>query len=200
MRWSGPRMGSRRRPRPRLRRSPRSKIASAVAVRRPVPSRGRSLRAGHRDPEELPLRGVRPASDVDDDVDHRVRHRGQIRAHGGQRDRSFAHCPAVSTRRLRRRSSIARSGTNSRASSSITACCEPVRPSRSRTRSARHLKIDLIHVKAADRFLEKLVGRHRSREASARSSARRSSGSSKRSLATISRTRASSFRARSIQT
>ena len=79
----------------------------------------------------------------------------------------------------------ARSATSSRASSSTPGCCASTRPSRSRRRSARQFHVDLVHVKAADRFLDALAGVTEP-ERSARSSARRSSACSRRWRATSS--------------
>ena len=59
--------------------------------------------------------------------------------------------------------------------------------------------IPLVHVDAEERFLAKLAGRRRARDASARSSARSSSASSRRRRRS-SRTSATSSRARSTRT
>ena len=118
----------------------------------------------------------------------------EIRATRRRRARSSAGSPAVSTPRLPPRWSTRRSAISSSACSSTTALLRKGEAEQVEETFRRNFHVNLIHVKAEDRFLDALAG-VTDPERSARSSARPSFGSSRR-WPPMSRTPSTSSRAR----
>ena len=107
---------------------------------------------GQDDAQGVPVRRVRTAAPRGPTRRSSSRRSRDPRA-GGRRARASAGCRAASTRRSPPRSCTRRSATSSRACSSTPGCCAWTRPTQVEETFRRDFHVDLVHVKAADRFL-----------------------------------------------
>ena len=159
--------------------SPLAAMSNSAAHRRhPVPPGGRAHAARQADARELPVQDLRLPRRLDARQLHRRQHQPHPRA-GRRRARDL--------RALRRRRLRGGGDAGARAIGDQLTCIfvdnglmRREEPERVVDTFRRHMEMQLVHVDAAERFLDAAQGRHRSRSRSAASSARPSSASSRR--------------------